>query len=94
MIWTKEKPECSGYYWLRQCKKHSPDSTPQEIIVLVSDEDDDLYVWFVGDDTPYQLENLLEGEWAGPLYPNPDDSFSAVSVVSQRTPVDLAGDAG
>jgi hypothetical protein len=67
LTWTKEKPTKPGWYWLRlYVSRGDLGSGYRPNIAYVQDDGS---ICFLGSESDLKIEEVLEGEWAGPIEP-------------------------
>jgi hypothetical protein len=70
LTWTTEKPTVPGGYWLRNAvASNLMYRSDAPILVTVSMHGGGLRVAVPADEVTLRLEDMDEGEWAGPLTP-------------------------
>lgn len=74
-LWTTETPTVPGWYWLRHAMFHGRAGSWHElhpiIVELSRDSNGPLVLLVSGSDWVRSLEDLVVGEWVGPLVPLP-----------------------
>lgn len=79
MNWTSTSPTIPGYYWLRNYMHKLAQLDPRlrtiqanPVVVQVQPRDyeqAELQFWATAVDVPFQFDELVEGEWYGPIQP-------------------------